>query len=826
MSSHWTNSPVITQRFKSDITLSKRVINRSNTRRKLSVSKTSGYEVVTIAGIAPERSEGTDVLSDLDCASGQDLLKEFEEDVSRTGTVLSIDGLALGEAQFTGLVDVFVKDDGTIIVSESSAGGSGKIKQIKDGVVTTIAGSGRGFQNGPALSAKFNNPKGIFCASNGDIYIADSGNNCIRMFRDDQVYTIAGTGHRGDINGPCGQACFNQPSDICVDRTGTLLVADAGNSKIRAIRNGMVETIAGFGRKGHCDDHVSLAMFRELTQICAMDDGRIIVVDQNRIKQIEQGYVRTIAGGGRGYKDGDQNSALFSNCRIFGNQHDDSVIISDQKNHCIRMLRDGVVSTIAGTGKTHGYQDGVAEGSLFSFPMGVGLTVEGDIIVLDSGNHVIRKIRKNKPLPFTLSTIQFVDDLYLDTDWTDCSIGQVRAHYSIVQSILPQILKLEYKTLLSTLSNLNMEYILKYIYNQPYDLSKLEMKELFSLWNCCEILGIEILCGNIRKYLRAISNVDNILLICHHSRAFKLEKELGKAIRIAKDSSPYFESLNLTGTKADAYQFLISKSEIDFPIEYIHDVIDISEENYSDIYIKRLYPDIILIVTDIDGKVDDFSLHKYILARRSGYFRNLFTSDTETVDISINIPMTAFNLIINEIYSAFVTPKYLIFDEIEDALELYLKLDQFELDGNIKQRIFNGCKKSITQNMHYLQNGVISNYTEQMVEELIMSDSFLSNTFSKTVGHFNSKKDFQNQVKKAMEPIIQPLLDRISQLELEVEHLNEHLASNMDTPPRKIEPNFMSSTSSENIHKRDCIKKTKKSHVPESSSPKDDYMPF
>jgi hypothetical protein len=106
------------------------------------------------------------------------------------------------------------------------------------GNVTTLAGNGtRGFADGPGNTAQFNNPYGVAFAPNGNIYVADTYNQRIRVTNPTtgQVTTLAGTGTEGFADGPGTNARFNYPTGVAVAPNGNIYVADQGNQRIRAI---------------------------------------------------------------------------------------------------------------------------------------------------------------------------------------------------------------------------------------------------------------------------------------------------------------------------------------------------------------------------------------------------------------------------------------------------------------------------------------------------------------------------------------------------------------------------------------------------------------
>lgn len=114
--------------------------------------------------------------------------------------------------------------------------------------VITLAGSTAGFQNGPTLSAKFNNPVGVAIDGEGNVYIADHSNHCIRCIskgfylnflnskKAGVVTTFAGMpGVSGYVDDKCTSAQFKFPSGVSVDPAGNILVSDFTNKRIRRI---------------------------------------------------------------------------------------------------------------------------------------------------------------------------------------------------------------------------------------------------------------------------------------------------------------------------------------------------------------------------------------------------------------------------------------------------------------------------------------------------------------------------------------------------------------------------------------------------------------
>ena len=132
------------------------------------------------------------------------------------------------------------------------------------------------FRDGPGDRARFFEPRGIALDQNGNILVADSLNHRIRRVSPDgEVSTVAG-GELGYRDGPASQALFNMPMGIATDMGGNIFVADTGNHCIRKISpQGQVTTIAGGVTRGFQD---GIGMEAQLTApigLAVKEDGSI-----------------------------------------------------------------------------------------------------------------------------------------------------------------------------------------------------------------------------------------------------------------------------------------------------------------------------------------------------------------------------------------------------------------------------------------------------------------------------------------------------------------------------------------------------------------------
>ena len=277
-------------------------------------------------------------------------------------------------------------------------------------VVVTVAGvpESSGYLDGPALQSLFNNPHGIAVDSEANVYVADRFGHRIRKISTDGIVTtVAGSGVAGRIDGQGINASFNEPWGICVGTDGNIYVADTRNNLIRKIdNNGNVSTFAGSGNYGTSNGFATSATFGNPTGIEMDQFGNLYVADHltHIIRKITPDrVVSTLAGTAYlpGAVDGPGFTARFNRPYGLTIDNDGNIIVADEWNHLIRKITpDGVTTTIAGTG-TVGSTDGVADLASFNFPWDVTVDNDGNIFVADGYNKVIRKIDMSDPsIPF------------------------------------------------------------------------------------------------------------------------------------------------------------------------------------------------------------------------------------------------------------------------------------------------------------------------------------------------------------------------------------------------------------------------------------------
>ncbi len=181
-----------------------------------------------------------------------------------------------------------------------SDGGNNRIRKVDgSGIITTVAGTGvagYGGDGGPAVNARLNANQRIAFDPLGNLLIADRLNNRIRRVDlNGMIRTIAGTGVAG-YNGdgiPATSARLYYPRGVVVDDEGNVFIADSGNNRVRVVypSSGLIATIAGTGSPGFSGDAGAAASAR-LTDprgVNIRDDGDLVIADtgNNRIRLVD-----------------------------------------------------------------------------------------------------------------------------------------------------------------------------------------------------------------------------------------------------------------------------------------------------------------------------------------------------------------------------------------------------------------------------------------------------------------------------------------------------------------------------------------------------------
>jgi trimeric autotransporter adhesin len=290
------------------------------------------------------------------------------------------------------------------------------------GVITTVAGNGvvgTSGDGGPATSARLSHPQGVAVDALGNIYIADAYSNRIRMItkRTGVITTVAGYGIGGTNSGDGGQATLaelSSPQDVALDASGNIYIADTSNDRIRMVdtSTGVITTVAGGGKYeiGNVRDGGQAILADLSLPIGVIIDasGNIYIADaaHYRIRMVTKstGVITTVAGTGTTGYSGDGGPATSAKlsfpCGIAVDASG-NIYISDRENGRVRMVTrsTGVITTVAGNGlggKNIG--DGRnATSAVVIAPYGIALDAVENLYITQEGSNDnrIRKVTKS-----------------------------------------------------------------------------------------------------------------------------------------------------------------------------------------------------------------------------------------------------------------------------------------------------------------------------------------------------------------------------------------------------------------------------------------------
>lgn len=236
-------------------------------------------------------------------------------------------------------------------------------------------------------------PSGIALTKDGVLIVADTGaNRIISIDTNGTLTTIAG-GERGFADGTASEAKFDGPIGVAVDKDGIIYVADTYNDRIRVIENGMVRTLAGTAR-GFADGFGTAAMFDTPLGLAMWGEDKLLVADSNncRIRVVEKdGSVWTLVGNEScEVVDGSPNNASVYSPTAVTVDKDGIIYIAD--GNAVRALGRRVLPYLETLSATHrGISDGKPKTSRFNRPSGLAVNDNGEVLVADSDNGLVRK---------------------------------------------------------------------------------------------------------------------------------------------------------------------------------------------------------------------------------------------------------------------------------------------------------------------------------------------------------------------------------------------------------------------------------------------------
>lgn len=307
---------------------------------------------------------------------------------------------------------VAVDSAGNILISDQL---NHRIRQV-DGqtkLITTVVGTGvpgmTGINGGlNALLTDFNSPVGVGLDISGNWLLIDSGNHLLRRvdIQTMLVSTLAGTGTGGFSDGPVATAQLNGPAGMAVEASGTVLIADSLNNRVRRVnlQTGQVTTVAGTGTGGFNADNIpaSSAQLNLPTGVAVDSSGNIFIADtlNQRIRRVDgvTNKITTVAGNGAFGFNGDNLDATLAQLSFpLGIAVDaaGNVLIADSLSHRVRLVntQSGEIKTIIGTG-VPGYNgdDQLATSAQINGPMGLTVNAIGEVFFTEAGGMRVRRV--------------------------------------------------------------------------------------------------------------------------------------------------------------------------------------------------------------------------------------------------------------------------------------------------------------------------------------------------------------------------------------------------------------------------------------------------
>ena len=281
------------------------------------------------------------------------------------------------------------------------------------GVLTVVAGSSRaGFSGdgGPAVRAQLYNPQGIAFDGAGNMYIADAGNNRVRIVSAQGIInTFAGNGQISaggspsafNDGGPATNAYLHLPSGVSVDRSGNVYIADTSDNLIRKVAtDGIITSVAGNSFPSYSGNG-GQAVNAELNKpgdVLVDSSGNLLIADTSNgvvRKVATDGIISTIAGTGAVGSAGDgqqANTASITGPLALALDSAGNLYIMET-NRVRKVDTRGIITTVAGNGTAGFSGDGsAADRAQLNYATGVAVDSANNLYIADSLNLRLRKV--------------------------------------------------------------------------------------------------------------------------------------------------------------------------------------------------------------------------------------------------------------------------------------------------------------------------------------------------------------------------------------------------------------------------------------------------
>lgn len=346
---------------------------------------------------------------------------------------VSNDGERATEASLEYPYSVAIGPDGALYLSETVGNRVRRVDPTTGTLSTAAGAAGYGTfagDGGPATEARLNGPRGLAFDADGNLYIADTYNDRVRVVDRETgiISTVAGSdvaGYFGD-GGPATDASLWQPTALAFDQEGDLYVADWRNHVIRKVNgdSGTIETFAGTGARGfEGDGGPATSAALSMPYGVAIDSaGNLFIGDQgnHRVRRVDgdTGVISTVAGDGLDRFAGDGGPAASASLHSptgLGFDSSDDLYVADTGNGRIRRIVGGTgsITTVAGNGLPTGIavayaaflgvlptslwgtllgDGGPATDAVLTFPSDVKVAPSGEIFIADTLVNRVRRV--------------------------------------------------------------------------------------------------------------------------------------------------------------------------------------------------------------------------------------------------------------------------------------------------------------------------------------------------------------------------------------------------------------------------------------------------
>jgi trimeric autotransporter adhesin len=325
-----------------------------------------------------------------------------------SSTQFNGDGIAATTATLALPNDVAVDSANNLYIADS---GRGRLRRVNGaGIISTLAGAGTTFLDGPGASAELPGVTGIAIDNLGNVILSVNSARQIRRLKiaDATIQTIAGVlpSTAGAANAVATSTSLLSPYAVAVDTSGSVYIADAPDHRVQKVSAaGTMTTVAGNGIFGITGNNGPPTQGRVGSPVSLFyrSNGDVLVGTGAgaAVRKIgADGILSTVAGGnGPGFSGdgGPATAALFLGVAGIATDSAGNIFISDTSNNRVRRVDavSGNVATVAGNGvRGFGGDNAAAVSAQLNQPRQLAFDSLGNLYIADTGNHRVRKMDK------------------------------------------------------------------------------------------------------------------------------------------------------------------------------------------------------------------------------------------------------------------------------------------------------------------------------------------------------------------------------------------------------------------------------------------------